>query len=491
MIYPFYIDKRLNCKNNEYIDVKLPYPIIANDNENLYIQINNIQYVNNLYNVSQYLQNNIITLNKTYRTYDIVNITGQAGNEITINIADDLYDPTLTTLEKYKSSTVLNYDTTNNIFKISNTKYEIEYKTVSLTNNNDPFIIPIGIAVNHYNNIFIDNSNNALDFKPDTHYIIFSNKSASGDLLKTITYKLKYNGSVGITSVLLFTLKIEGSNDKLSWNVIPPLVPNSLDIQWDYAEVTSIKSVNNVNLINSVPYRYYKISILRNEFIPVENPNLYDAFKLNFIEMKKTSYTVSYTETPVQVNVTIPDGYYKVSTYISTINNLLEPHNISIAYNAINNKLNLTNNSIFIPSYLSIDENAMTYIYLKSKNMQINFGSLNDTFLLQRGITYYLEEGINLINSQKIILTTNLELENNSHNEIIGGNTLATGLGNILSWLNNDIPPLSCVNYENIQNIRYKLNDKNINNVIFYIYNEKSQQIALDNMLISFQIVKE
>jgi len=491
MIYPFYIDKRLNCKNNEYIDVKLPYPIIANDNENLYIQINNIQYVNNLYNVSQYLQNNIITLNKTYRTYDIVNITGQAGNETIIDVVSDLYDPTLTTLEKYKSSTVLNYDITNNIFKISNTKYDMEYKTDTLTNNNDPFIIPIGIAVNHYNNIFIDNSNNALDFKPTSHYIIISNKTAGTDLLKTITYKLKYNGSVGITSVLLFTLKIEGSNDKLSWNVIPPLVPNSLDIQWDYAEVTSIKSVNNVNLINSVPYRYYKISILRNEFIPVENPNLYDAFKLNFIEMKKTSYTVSYTETPVQVNVTIPDGYYKVSTYISTINNLLEPHNISIAYNAINNKLNLTNNSIFIPSYLSIDENAMTYIYLKSKNMQINFGSLNDTFLLQRGITYYLEEGINLINSQKIILTTNLELENNSHNEIIGGNTLATGLGNILSWLNNDIPPLSCVNYENIQNIRYKLNDKNINNVIFYIYNEKSQQIALDNMLISFQIVKE
>jgi len=491
MIYPFYIDKRLNCKNNEYIDVKLAYPIIANDNENLYIQINNIQYVNNLYNVSQYLQNNIITLNKTYRTYDIVNITGQAGNETIIDVVSDLYDPTLTTLEKYKSSTVLNYDITNNIFKISNTKYDMEYKTDTLTNNNDPFIIPIGIAVNHYNNIFIDNSNNALDFKPTSHYIIISNKTAGTDLLKTITYKLKYNGSVGITSVLLFTLKIEGSNDKLSWNVIPPLVPNSLDIQWDYAEVTSIKSVNNVNLINSVPYRYYKISILRNEFIPVENPNLYDAFKLNFIEMKKTSYTVSYTETPVQVNVTIPDGYYKVSTYISTINNLLEPHNISIAYNAINNKLNLTNNSIFIPSYLSIDENAMTYIYLKSKNMQINFGSLNDTFLLQRGITYYLEEGINLINSQKIILTTNLELENNSHNEIIGGNTLATGLGNILSWLNNDIPPLSCVNYENIQNIRYKLNDKNINNVIFYIYNEKSQQIALDNMLISFQIVKE
>ena len=491
MIYPFYIDKRLNSQTNNYIDIKLPYPIIAEQNEELYIQINNIQYVNNLYNVSQYLQNNIITLNKTYRTYDIVNITGVAGNETIIDIAGDLYDPTLTTLEKYKSSTVLNYDTTNNIFKISNTKYDMEYKTSSLTNNQDPFIIPIGIAVNHYNNIFIDNSNNALDFKPDTHYIIFSNKSAGTDLLKTISYKIKYDGSVGMSSVLLFTLKIEASNDRLIWNEILPLIPNSLDIQWDYAEVSPIKGVNNVNLINSVPYRYYKISILRDEFIPVENPNLYDAFKFNFIEMNKTSYTVSYSENPVQVNLTIPDGYYKVSTYVSTINELLQPHNITMTYNAINNKLNLINNSTFIPSYLSTDQNSMTYIYLKSKNLQINFGSSIDSFLLSRGLTYYLEEGVNLINSQKIILTTNLELENKTHNEIIGGNDLATGLGNILSWLNNDIPPLSCVNYDNIQNTRYKLNDKNINNVIFYIYNEKSQQIALDNMLINFSIIKE
>ena len=491
MIYPFYIDKRLNCKNNEYIDVKLPYPIIANDNENLYIQINNIQYVNNLYNVSQYLQNNIITLNKTYRTYDVVNITGVPGNETVINIADDLYDPTLTTLEKYKSTTTLNYDTTNNIFKISNTKYDMEYKTDTLTNNNDPFIIPIGIAVNHYNNIFIDNSNNKLDFKPNTHYIIISNKSAGTDLLKIISYKLKYDGSVPNISVLLFTLKIEGSNDKLIWNEILPLIPNSLDIQWDYAETTSIKGVNNVNLINSIPYRYYKISLLRTDLMPVDNQSLYDAFKLNFIEMNKISYTVSYTENLVHVNLMIPDGYYKVSTYVSTINNLLEPHNITITYNGINNKLSLINNSTFIPSYLLVDEDAKTYIYLKSKNMQINFGSLNDTFLLQRGITYYLEEGINLINSQKIILTTNLELENNSYNEIIDGNTLSTGLGNIICWLNNDIAPLSCVNYDNIQNIKYKLNDKNINNIVFYIYNDKSQQIALDNALINFNIIKE
>ena len=490
IIYPFYIDKRLNCKTNENIDVKLLYPIIANDDESLYIEIKDIQYVNNLYNVSQYLQNNIITLNKTYRTYDIVNITGVGGNETIINIADDIYDSTLSTLEKYKENTILNYDTTNNIFKISNTKYDMEYKTDTLTNNQDPFIISLGLALNHYNNIFIDNVNNQLNFKPETHYIIFSNKSASGDLMKTISYKLKYNGSVPIISELLFTLKIEGSNDKLIWNEILPLINDTLNISWGYGETTAIKGVNNVNLINNIPYRYYKLSILRINMMPVDNPNLYDAFKLNFIEMKKTTYNVGYTETPVKVNITIPDGFYKISSYISTINNLLESHNIILTYNNINNKISISNNSTFIPSYLSVDMDAITYIYFKSKNLQINIGSEKETFLLSRGITYNLENGINLINSQKIILTTNLELEMNTHNEIIGGNDLATGLGDIICWLNNDTPPLSCVNYENMQNTRYKIKNKQINNIIFNIYNEKSQQIALDNMLISFHIIK-
>lgn len=206
--------------------------------------------------------------------------------------------------------------------------------------------------------------------------------------------------------------------------------------------------------------------------------------------MKKTTYNVGYTESPVKVNITIPDGFYKISSYISTINNLLEPHDIILTYNNINNKISISNNSTFIPSYLSVDMDAITYIYFKSKNLQINIGSEKETFLLSRGITYNLENGINLINSQKIILTTNLELEMNTHNEIIGGNDLATGLGDIICWLNNDTPPLSCVNYENMQNTRYKIKNKQINNIIFNIYNEKSQQIALDNMLISFHIIK-
>lgn len=491
MIHPFYIDKRLNSKSKPFIDVKLHHPIIANDNESLYLEIKDIQYVNNLYNISNYLQNNEIMLSMTNRLYNIVNITGTAGSETIIDIAGDIYDPTLTSLEKYKQSTILNYNTTDNIFKISNTKYDIEYLTPSLTNNSDPFIISLGLANNHYNNIFIDNANNKLAFKPNTHSIIFTNKSAGWDLLKNISYKIKYDGSVAIITDFTFTLKIDGSNDKIIWTNIPPLIPDSLDITWAYGETTQIKGVSNINLTNNQPYKYYKLTLLRSETIAVQNTAIYDSFTLNFLELKKTSYNVTYTEIPFNTTLTIPDGFYKATNYISTINTLLEQYNITLTYNSINNKIDMIYINDFIPQYLAIDMGTSITIYLKSTNQQINLGSESNTITLIKNIKYYLENGINLINSQKIILTTNLELEHNSHNEIIGGNDLATGLGDIIGWIPNDIPPLSCVNYENIKNSKYKIKNKQISNIIFYIYNEKSQQIALDNMLISFNIIKQ
>jgi len=197
------------------------------------------------------------------------------------------------------------------------------------------------------------------------------------------------------------------------------------------------------------------------------------------------------SQSPVTHNIIIPDGYYRVSNYITTLNGLLESHNITLVYNNITNKIEVLNNTTYEPYYNSIDENGIIYMFLGTKNLQINFGSNTSSFLLTRGETYELDKGINLINSQKIILTTNLELEIGSHNEIIGGNDLATGIGSIVGWVNNDTPPLSCVNYNNYEKIRYKLNDKSISNIVFYIYNEKSQQIALDNLLISFHIIKE
>lgn len=489
MIYPFYIDKRLNSQTKNYIDIKLLYPIIAEQNEELYIQINNIQYVNNLYNVSQYLQNNIISLIKTYYIYDQVNVTSSAGNEINIDLLNEFYDITLQTTDKLKDTTTQTFDDNTKIFTMENTNYKLYYKADDdyniILQGTDPFYTDAS-----YNNIFSNDPNAKLKFNEYQNYIILENKNNFTDLLKKVSFAIDYDGSVSLTYNVAIDLIIDGSNDGVNYVNIGTLIPNMSRIEFDIGSGAINKSKIDIYYNTLNPYKYYKIYFSTN--IVEAQTTLQNAFKLNYLELNKAEYELQPTsQSPINFNITIPDGYYRVSNYISTINSLLEDHNITLTYNNITNKIEVLNNNTHTPYYNSIDQNGIIYMFLGTKNLQINFGSNLSSFLLPRSETYILDNGINLINSQKIILTTNLELEMNSHNEIIGGNNLATGIGNILTWLNNDIPPLSCVNYDNIQNIKYKLNDKSISNIIFYIYNEKSQQIALDNMLINFSIIKD
>jgi len=489
MIYPFYIDKRLNCETKNYIDVKLFYPIIAEEDEKLYLEINNIQYVNNLYNVSQYLQNNIISLIKTYYIYDQVNVTSSAGNEINIDLLNEFYDITLQTADKLKESTTQNFNDNTKIFTMENTNYKLHYKADddynTILQGTDPFYNGAS-----YNNIFSNDTNAKLQFNEYQNYIIIENKNNYTDLLKKISFAVDYDGSVSLSYNVAIDLIIDGSNDGVNYANIGTLIPNMSRIEFDIGSGAIKKEKLNIFYNTTHPYKYYKIYFSTN--IVEAQTTLQNAFKLNYLELNKAEYQLQPTsQSPVTHNIIIPDGYYRVSNYITTLNGLLESHNITLTYNNITNKIEVLNNTSHEPYYNSVDENGNVYMFLGTRNIQINFGSNTSSFLLPRGETYILHNGINLINSQKIILTTNLELENNTHNEIIGGNDLATGLGNIVTWLNNDTPPLSCVNYENIQNKKYRLNNKSISNIIFYIYNEKSQQIALDNMLINFSIIKE
>ena len=488
MIYPFYIDKRLNCETKNYIDIKLPYPIIVDEDEELYIQINNIQYINNLYNVSKYLQNNIISLIKTYYVYDIVNVISSAGNETNVDLLNEFYDMTLQTTDKLKETTTQNFNDNSKIFTMENTNYKLYYKADDdwnvILQGTDPFYTDAS-----YNNIFSNDPNAKLQFNEYQNYIIIENKNNFTDLLKKVTYAVDYDGSVSLSYNVAIDLIIDGSNDGVNYVNIGTLIPNMNRIEFDIGSGAIKKSKTDIYYDTLNPYKYYKIYFVTN--IVESQTTLQNAFKLNYLELNRAEYELQPTsQSPITHNLIIPDGYYRVSNYITTLNNLLEEHNITLTYNNINNKIEVSNNTTYEPYYNSLDENGIVYMFLGTKNLQINFGSNTSSFLLPRGETYILDNGINLINSQKIILTCNLEFENNSYNEIIGGNQFVTGVGNIVTWVNNDTPPLSCVNFNNYEKIRYKLNDKSINNIMFYIYNEKSQQIALDNLLISFHIIK-
>ena len=119
MLYSFYIDKTKYNKDDNYIDVKIPHPITCYDDEYLKIKVLDIQYLNNMYNVSSKLQNNTIKLNRTTFQYDT--------EPALMNILTDLYD-TSDPLLPYNTSTTLTYDTANDIQFITGTNFKIHYK---------------------------------------------------------------------------------------------------------------------------------------------------------------------------------------------------------------------------------------------------------------------------------------------------------------------------------------------------------------------------
>ena len=270
------------------------------------------------------------------------------------------------------------------------------------------------------------------------------------DLLKKVSFAIDYDGSVSLTYNVVIDLIVDGSNDGVNYVNIGTLIPNMNRIEFDIGSGAIKKEKLNIFYDTAHPYKYYKFYFITN--IVESQTTLQNAFKLNYLELNSAEYELQPTsQSPITHNITIPDGYYRVSNYITTLNNLLENHNITLTYNNITNKIEVLNNTTHEPYYNSLDENGNVYMFLGTKNLQINFGSNTSSFLLPRGQTYILDNGINLINSQKIILTCNLEFEHNSHNEIIGGNQFVTGVGNIVTWVNNDTPPLSCVNFNNIK----------------------------------------
>jgi hypothetical protein len=201
------------------------------------------------------------------------------------------------------------------------------------------------------------------------------------------------------------------------------------------------------------------------------------------------------SNTPIETTLTIPDGFYKASTFTSTLNTLLNNFNCNCNINPYTNKLKIINNNDFTPTPSSlIDYNAVLDLVLPNiENMKENWG-INESYQQYINIplnSYYESDtNINLLNLSKIIITTNLNFTNKTHNDLIKGNNLATGIGNILHWIDNDEPPFTCINYHNNENIDYKIENKFIQNIRLSFYNEKCQELILDNCLLHLQIKK-
>ncbi len=469
MLYNFYIDKNKYNKNNNYIDVKIPHPITCYDDEYLKIKVLDIQYLNNMYNVSSKLQNNIIKLSRTIYTYDI--------QPTLLDILNDIYDTSGASVI-YKTSTVLSYDTTNDIQFITGTNFKIHYKDFEIIDGTDSF-----------DNVFYGTTPIELKFNEIDNYIIVEKlDNTNTDYLRQVSYGIKKTTANSLTDDETFRIIVKGSHDNITYYNIPIMVTDSELITFTSQNIQdAIIDRVRINLINRINYKYYKFSL--NSSFEQLDP-LINGFKLNSLKLftwTQQPYTIGST---ITTDLIIPDGFYKSSTYIAKIKELFTPYNINITLDSLNNKVNITHNLTDNIIYPFTDQNGLIVLQFPTLNIRNNIGIYNEFNTLNINTAFIGDTNIDLVNFKKIILSTNLEFTNSTHNDLIGGNSNETGIGNILLWINNDDPPFTCIKYKNYEDVSYRIENKIINNIIFTIYNEKLQQLNLDNMLLHFQIEK-
>jgi len=462
MIYNYYIDKRSKNKNDEFIDINLDFPIETTDYEYLKIKLCDFKFLNNIYNISSTLMNNQFNIRRYSKTY-----TYTYGSELYLTdtgffddqnalIVSEVIDVTL-----HKST--IAYDTTSLTY----------YNTADITDN----------TASYWENILNGTVDTNRKMKLHETYIFFIEIQCTD---KTITsfdcvfYKDTYVGG-STTSVDIILQKYNPSNT--IWEIINTntiTFANSVPEEQISSTFTiSSPSANNKYRITSntasLPFTLYILKLQADKQIPI--------------------FDTGTVDEPVLHTITIPDGFYKSSTYKNTLNDLLTNYKITTSIDTLNNKIKFTNDNItFVPKITDlIDDNFQIDLVIPNiPNMLENIGIINYQQYINIPFNSYYESDthINLINLSKIIITTDLNFRQKTHNEIIKGNEIHRGFGNILAWIDTDLAPLTCITYRNYEDLSYKIENRHVSTIRLRFYNEKSQPLILDNALIHLQINK-
>ena len=197
---------------------------------------------------------------------------------------------------------------------------------------------------------------------------------------------------------------------------------------------------------------------------------------------------------------------YKSSIFLKKINELLLTSKLIFAIEQTTNKITINNSNTlattslinsfkptvnaggFITAIPTITyPNYFIKILTGNKNFINFYGIKNDSELSSS--LYTAENNINFTNFSKLYLCSNLLFTIPSHNDIITINN-NSGIGDVILSLDNDEIPFSYIKYINNNSLQNKLSNKIISNIKFRFFNDKSQIVYLNDVVISFQIIK-
>jgi hypothetical protein len=466
MKYSFYVDKQKNNSNNKELIVIPQYPIINDPEESvLKLKLVDFKFLNNIYNISANLVNNQFNIRRTTKTYTITGYTGE------------LY---LTNQGFFNDQNAL---LVNEVIDVTLHKSTITYNNTSITYYNTSTITDD--SANYWVNILNDTPDTSRKMELQGTYVNFFEINCIDEIITSfdITFYKDQNISGTTTDVDIVLQKYNTSTtlyDNIETQTLTFQNPGSQQISKTFT--TSSSSPNEKYRIASntglVPFNIYLVKLQADKRIPVFDNGTED--------------------TPSENTITLPDGFYKSSNYKKTLNDLLNNYKIKVSIDEYTNKIKFTNENItFIVNINNLIDNnfKLELVIPNINNLKNNLGiteSYQSYILLPFNSYYESDTNINLINFTKIIIVSNLSFKNKTHNDILNnGNVYGRGIGDVLCWIDTDDAPYTYIKYKNYEQIEYELQNNHINYITFRFYNEKSQELFLDNCLISFEIKKD
>ena len=214
-------------------------------------------------------------------------------------------------------------------------------------------------------------------------------------------------------------------------------------------------------------------------------PNEYMEINVLSFDMPNTMYNINSKNnefdiiTPDEiVRKTIPSGNYSVKTFMAKLKTLIANDFITITYNDAQNTYTFTKSDELIEEY---------------KIKPISIGQLIgvlDNEEYEIGTSGYTTGLINLINYNKVMIRTENVAYYYSNVENIRSNNNSVFNSNIIFWkTKTDIDPFKVLSYNNEDggnSFVYKVENTQINSIIFQLRNERNEIItdAPDYMMV-------
>ena len=476
-VFNFYVDTSTIDERNK-AEIILDTPIQTQPNEYLEVKVIDMSMMNDNYNISSNLKNNIFIIERTEVYYEIIPSNPKVSSPI-INVTDFYQSESGNNL----INTVFRDDADGYEF-IRNTDYIIYfYDTRILEGDNNHLI----------HNIFDDTDltdTMRISETYDTHFVIENRAEDDYDFLDRVEVGISNDGSA-IPTETTFTFSVSYSNDNETYTNFN-VSNNEITFPANPTPNSSARltTININHPAEPHAYKYYRLKF------SVDNATITDTgYEWVRMRMIKNTYTLNPTSTIYNETITIPDGFYNSTNFISTLNTLLTSYNLTLSLNSTTNKL-LFNNSNpathIYHSYDDIEENNILKIVLNNHLLKRLFGFTNTTTELPKASITTANNPINLLHYQKLVLTTDLTFNiPTEHLLKEWKDENGDGMRNILLWIPVDEPPYTIIKYRNYEGITYRINDSYIKNLNFYFYNEFKQSVDINRILFHIQIIKK